>query len=135
MASVGTYTVQIWRGRLKGPRRRIRTHERQGISGTGIIRGAYFCPISTIFTIETVASESVARQREAEYEALEGTETKVVDDSGVTHETAMIFGVQPNAEPRAKIVGGAGANDTWEVQATWQIILPFSAVKKGGVTQ
>jgi hypothetical protein len=135
MASIGSYTVQIWKGEMKGPRRRLSRHERNGINGTGMLRQAYKCEMSAISTIETVANAAAANQREADYLALEGTEVAVVDCDGISHEKAMVFRVDTTKAKRAKILGGASSSDTYEVQATWQLMLPYTTVKKGGVTQ
>lgn len=133
--SIGGNIVQIWRGEMKSPRRRLRTHERSGVNGTGVIRGAYRCPISTIFTIQTCADSRAADALEQAYVTLEGTETTAVDCNGTTHERAIVFAVESNQVRRAKIIGGASPSDTYEVHATWQFILPYTAVKKGGITQ
>ncbi len=135
MANIGGNTVQIWRGEMKGPRRRLARHERNGINGTGIIRQAFKCDMSNISTIQTVGNASAANQLEADYLALEGTETSVVDCDGIVHEGVMVFRVDSTKARRVKIMGGAAASDTYEVQATWQLMLPFTTKKKGGVSQ
>ncbi len=135
MASVGPYTVQIWRGELKSARRRITKHERNGINGSGLIRQAFKCVASGIQTIETVLTKYAANQRESDYQDLEGTEVTVVDCDGVTHEKVMVVAVDSAKEIRVKILGGSSTSDTYEVSATWQLMLPYSTVKKGGVTQ
>ncbi len=135
MASIGPYTVQLWRGELKSARRRIRLHERNGINGSGLLRQAFKCAMSGIQTIETVANKTAANQRESDYQELEGTEVTVVDCDGVTHEKVMVVSVDSSKAIRVKILGGAASSDTYEVSASWSLMLPYSTVKKGGVTQ
>jgi hypothetical protein len=135
MSSIGTNTVQIWRGELKGPRRRLRLHDRNGINGTGLIRQAYRASMSSILTIQTAANAGAANAIEAAYMALEGTEVSVVDCDGVSHESVLVFAVETRKDVRSKILGGAATSDLYEVEGRWQLMLPYTQIKKGGVTQ
>ncbi len=115
MASIHTFSVTVFAGRMHAALRRVAVLETPpGVNGNAVVRGAWKADICRIPTSTTVASQVAAEALIESYRALHGLQVRVIDQFGKTWLDTTVINVETDKSLTA--VG------TYRVDAIWQLL-------------